>query len=253
MPGARDVYEEGALIFPCVRVQRDYEDIDDIIRMCRRRIRVPDQWYGDYLATLGAARIGERRLKELCGQYGRETLERVHRGVVRLLRAAHGAGDRAAAERRVAGQRLATTRSGPCPDGIPINVTVDDRSRGGHDRGRSARQPRLPSRRAEPVAGVRDEQRMTGVFNSIDPDIPHNAGSFRRINVILRESCIVGIPRFPHSCSVATTNIAERLVVTSRSALSRSSARLRPGRGRVRHRVLRGRLGHGLPQGRRRT
>ena len=28
-----------------------------------RRIRVPDQWYGDYLATVGAARIGERRLK----------------------------------------------------------------------------------------------------------------------------------------------------------------------------------------------
>ena len=41
---ARDVYEEGALIFPCVRVQRDYEMIDDIIRMCRARIRVPDQW-----------------------------------------------------------------------------------------------------------------------------------------------------------------------------------------------------------------
>ena len=38
---------------------------------------------------------------------------------------------------------------------------------------------------------------MTGVFNSIDPDIPHNAGTFRRINVRLRENCVVGIPRFP--------------------------------------------------------
>jgi N-methylhydantoinase B len=74
MPGARDVYAEGALIFPCVRVQIDRRDVEDIIRMCRRRIRVPDQWYGDYLATLGAARIGERRLKELCEQYGAETI-----------------------------------------------------------------------------------------------------------------------------------------------------------------------------------
>jgi N-methylhydantoinase B len=32
---ARDVYEEGALIFPAVQVQRDYRDIDDIVRMCR--------------------------------------------------------------------------------------------------------------------------------------------------------------------------------------------------------------------------
>ena len=56
---ARDVYEEGALIFPAVQIQRDYEDIEDIVRMCRLRIRVPEQWWGDYLAELGAARIGE--------------------------------------------------------------------------------------------------------------------------------------------------------------------------------------------------
>ena len=39
--------------------------------LCRRRIRVPDQWYGDYLATVGAARMGERRLKELVDRYGK--------------------------------------------------------------------------------------------------------------------------------------------------------------------------------------
>ena len=72
---AKDVYEEGALIFPCVRVQRDYKDVDDIIRMCRRRIRVPEQWYGDYLASIGAVRIGERRLTELAERYGVETLQ----------------------------------------------------------------------------------------------------------------------------------------------------------------------------------
>ena len=70
-PFAGDVYEEGALNFPCVQVQRNFQDIDDIIRMCRRRIRVPDQWYGDYLAMVGAARIGERRLKELAAKFGK--------------------------------------------------------------------------------------------------------------------------------------------------------------------------------------
>ena len=38
--------------------------------MCRRRIRVPDQWYGDYLSQLGAARIGERRLKAFVAKHG---------------------------------------------------------------------------------------------------------------------------------------------------------------------------------------
>ena len=50
---ARDVYEEGAVILPCVKVQSDYRDIEDVIRMCRMRIRVPEQWWGDYLALLG--------------------------------------------------------------------------------------------------------------------------------------------------------------------------------------------------------
>jgi len=75
MPFSKDLYEEGALDFPCVRVQRDYKDIKDIIRMCRQRIRVPDQWYGDYLAQIGAVRIGERRLIELCDKYGVDTIK----------------------------------------------------------------------------------------------------------------------------------------------------------------------------------
>src|SRR5207248_552946 len=61
---------------------------------------------------------------------------------------------------------------------------------------------------------------MTGIFNSIDPDIPHNAGTFRRVRVKLRENCVVGIPRFPHSCSVATTNVGERLVVTTQRTIA---------------------------------
>jgi len=73
-PRARDIYEEGALNFPGVRVQSGFSDNEDIIRICKQRIRVPEQWYGDYLAALGAARIGERRLRELCRQHGVSTL-----------------------------------------------------------------------------------------------------------------------------------------------------------------------------------
>src|ERR1700716_3673885 len=50
--------------------------IDDVVRMARSRIRVADQWYGDFLAGLGAARIGERRLKYLCPEFGTATIKR---------------------------------------------------------------------------------------------------------------------------------------------------------------------------------
>src|SRR5215471_14022630 len=71
---AQDVYEEGALIFPCVRVQQNYKDVQDIIRMCERRIRDFEIWYGDFLAQMGAARLAERRVRELCAKYGVATV-----------------------------------------------------------------------------------------------------------------------------------------------------------------------------------
>src|SRR5262245_29183722 len=73
---AKDVYSEGALIFPCVQVQEKYESREDVLRMARVRIRVPELWYGDFLALLGAARIGERRLLELMGEVEQAALER---------------------------------------------------------------------------------------------------------------------------------------------------------------------------------
>ncbi|NIB30493.1 hydantoinase B/oxoprolinase family protein [Pseudonocardia sp. MCCB 268] len=65
-------------------------------------------------------------------------------------------------------------------------------------------------------AGLSDEATAinsvaTGLFNVLDSDIPHNAGSFRCVEVKLRES-VVGIARHPTCCSMATTNVADRLV-----------------------------------------
>ncbi len=219
MPFARDIYEEGGVIFPAVRVQRDNEDIADVIRMCRRRIRVPDQWYGDYLAMVGAARIGETRLKALVEKYGVETMEQ-------FVEEWFDYSERRTAH--VISQMPKGTITGhgrhdpfgPLPEGIPINVTVSiDPDAGTIDIDLTDNIDCVP-------AGVNESRTcamnnvMTGVFNSIDPDIPHNAGTFRRIKVHLRENCVVGIPRFPHSCSVATTNVGERLVVTTQKAFA---------------------------------
>jgi N-methylhydantoinase B len=67
---AQDVYEEGALIFPGVKVAENYTVNQDIVRMCRMRIRVPNQWHGDFLAMLGAVRIGEREILEMGEELG---------------------------------------------------------------------------------------------------------------------------------------------------------------------------------------
>lgn len=217
---ARDVYEEGALIFPCVRVQRDYKDVEDIIRMCKRRIRVPEQWYGDYLAQIGSARIGERRLVELTRRYGIETI----RAFIEEWFAYSERRMVDAISKMPKGKLSNTTTYDPLPpilpDGLPlrVDVTVDPEA-GYIDVDLTQNADSMDFGLNESLACATSNA-MCGVFNCIDWDIPHNAGSFSRIRVHLREGCIAGIPKFPHSCSMATTNIGDRIVNVTQAAFA---------------------------------
>jgi len=210
-PFARDVYEEGALIFSAVQVQRDFRDIEDVIRMCRRRIRVPDQWYGDYLAMLGAARIGERRVKEVVAKYGVETVrafvsewldysERRVAAAIEKLPAVTIEGENA------------HDPIGPLTEGVPVRakVTIDPAA--------ARIEVDLRDNVDAVPAGLNEtmvcsvNNAVAGVLNVLEPGIPVNSGSFRRLDVKLREGAVIGIPVHPTSCSLATTNVADRLI-----------------------------------------
>jgi N-methylhydantoinase B len=220
MPFAQDIYAEGGLIFPCVRVQRDRRDVADVIRMCRRRIRVPEQWYGDYLAMVGAARIGEAGLKALCERYGREQVDEFVREWFDYSEAkmAHAIAQMPAGT--VTGQGRHDPIGELLPDGIPINVTITVDP--------EAARVTLDLRDNIDCipAGLNESEActvsnvLTGLFNSLEPGIPANSGAFRRIELLLRDGCIVGRPSFPHSTSVATTNVGDRLVVTTQKAIA---------------------------------
>jgi N-methylhydantoinase B len=217
---ARDVYEEGSLIFPCVRIQKDYRDVEDIIRMCRRRIRVPEQWYGDYLATVGAARIGERRLGELVKRYGMETIRQ-------FITEWFAYSERRMAEaikELPAGTLKNIGRYDPfppvLPDGLELRVDVSiDPVAGRIEVDLTHNEDNKPFGLNQSVACATSNA-MAGVFNCLDHDIPHNAGSFSRVTVKLRDGCITGTPKFPHSCSMATTNIADRIVNITQAAFA---------------------------------
>ncbi|MDB5107294.1 MAG: hydantoinase B/oxoprolinase family protein [Candidatus Binatus sp.] len=219
MPFAGDVYEEGALNFPCVRIQRGYQDIDDLIRMCRRRIRVPDQWYGDYLAMLGAARIGERRLKELATKFGKSLLRDFIREWFDYSerRMTHALKELPSAEFTGLG---AHDPFPAVPDGVPLKVEIKiDANEGQVEIDLRDNIDCVPCGLNQSKTCAINSV-VTGIFNSIDPGVPHNAGSFRRIKVHLRENCVVGIPLFPTSCSVATTNISDRMVNITQAAFT---------------------------------
>ncbi len=221
---ARDVYEEGALIFPCVRVQRDYSDIDDIIRMCQMRIRVPDHWWGDYLALLGSARVGERSLHALAAEVGWDELDRFVDAWFDYSEAAMAH----AIDKLPEGQITVHATADPyerVPGGVPVNVDVKV------DHGRVVIDLR-DNLDCQPFGlnlteATANSAAMMGVFNALHAKVPPNAGSFRRLEVLLRENCVVGIPRHPASCSVATLYLLDRVA----NAVQRGIAELSPGFG----------------------
>jgi N-methylhydantoinase B len=218
---ATDVYHEGAVIFPGVKVQRDYEDIPDIIELCRTRIRVPDVWYADYIGMVGAARIGERELNSLGEELGWEQLhaytaawfdysEQMMAGAIR---------------RMPAGVSVAHNMHDPLPaagaeDGVPVKVTVTV------DPGEARVEVDLRDNPDCLPCGINLTEAtsrtaaMIGVFNSLPISVPQNAGSFRRLDVLIRENCVAGIPVHPASCSTATTGVADRVANATQRAIA---------------------------------
>jgi N-methylhydantoinase B len=61
---------------------------------------------------------------------------------------------------------------------------------------------------------------VAGILNVLERGIPINSGSFRRLRVHLREGAVIGIATPPTSCSLATTNVADRLTNVIQHAFS---------------------------------
>jgi N-methylhydantoinase B len=175
------------------------------------RIRVPEQWWGDYLATLGSARVGEREILSLGREIGWERLTIYVREWFDYSEKRMCAAIRSMPARRL----TCTSRHDPFPgtpsDGVEIKVTVEV------DPGAARIQIDVTDNPDSFENGLNLSEAcarsapMIGVFNSIDPTVPKNEGSFRRIRIKLRENCAVGVPQHPSSCSVATTNLADRV------------------------------------------
>lgn len=211
MATARDVFEEGSLIFPSVRIQRDYQMVEDVVAMMRSRIRVPTQWYGDFLAGIGSARIAEQRLKEVCAKYGKDTIKTFIRAWLDYSEQRMVNAVRAIPKAKL--KRDGRHDSLPfLPEGIPltVDITIDpDDARVTIDLTENIDNLDcgLNQSEATTISSV-----MAGLFNSLQSDVPRNSGSFRRVEMKLRHGAVSGKPRYPHSCSVATTNVSDRMI-----------------------------------------
>ncbi|HRX35609.1 MAG TPA: hydantoinase B/oxoprolinase family protein [Aestuariivirga sp.] len=217
---ARDVYHEGALVFPGVRIQRDFKNIEDIMRMCRARIRVPDQWYGDYLAGLGSARVAERRLEEFCAKYGAATIKQFIRSWFDYSERRMIDNIRRLPKAKLVNSGKSDPLQGILPEGLELTVKVEIDPDEAMIHVDLSDNPPCVDVGLNTSLGAATSAVVGAVFNALDNDLPRNAGSFRRLRFTYAEESVVAAPKFPHSCSVATTNVCERLVNITQSAFA---------------------------------
>ncbi len=210
---AKDLYEEGPH-FSALRVQEDYEDKDDIVRMLKLNIRAGDwQWYGDYRAQVAAVRKGEEQIQDLCDEYGVDLVKQFIEEWIdygeRMMQAELEQLPEAEVEH--------TTYHDPvdfndaAPDGIPITVKMQTHP----DEGRISvdlthNMDNIPAgfnlSKATTIAAV-----YGGIFYNIDSDLPHNHGAIKRVDIDMSHGKVIGEPEFPVGTSVATTNVCDGL------------------------------------------
>ena len=211
VPSAKDMFLEGAIDWPCVKFQKDYKDVPDMIKIAMMRNRVPDLWYGDYLACLGSCRVGEKRLEALCEEYGNDVIKdfcdayqkygaKRMEEELKLLPEGHYTYD-----------IKADAIEGVVPE-INIHIICETKPKEGIiEFDLTENEDSMPCGLNMCEATVLAST-VTGVLNRMPNDIPCNDGAMSRIKVKMREGCVIGKAKAPYSSSMATTNLADRLI-----------------------------------------
>jgi N-methylhydantoinase B len=187
---SRDVYQEGLQI-RAVKIYEAGRPNEAVLNLIRDNVRFPDSSFGDLRAQIAACRLGERRLAELLGRYGLDTV-------------------RACIERIYAdSEALARRTIARIPNGVYEAESFLD-----HDGARLDRP--VPIRVRVTVAG--DEMTVDydgtsgiveGPMNSgptgggitaarvaykcvVAPDAPANEGYFQPLRVVIPPGCFLG-------------------------------------------------------------
>lgn len=184
---ATDIWQEGIRI-PPIRLGEGGVVREDLLAMLAANTRLPRDFRGDMMASVGAARLGEKRLAETFARTGAERVSAAGDAIL----------DLAEAEAR----RIVGTWSDGTWEGVSL---LDDDGRGNQDvairatvtkRGSdvvvdlSASDPQVTSFVNSSYANMRSSVAIAFAY-LLDPGIPKNDGAFRPLQVVAKEGTVV--------------------------------------------------------------
>lgn len=217
MPIATEIFQEGLRI-PPVKLVRGGEIDTELLALLLANVRTPVEREGDLSAQIAANRTGERRLREIVGQYGLPEVERYGSALLDY------------------GERLMAEVIADIPDGsYAFEDVLDDDGAG---------TAAIPIRCRITVRGARATVDFTGcapqvagclnavraitlsavfyVFRLLAPEeIPNNAGCQRPVEVLTRPGTVADCT-FPAAVAGGNVETSQRLVDVLLGALAQA-------------------------------
>ncbi|MBI1738872.1 MAG: hydantoinase B/oxoprolinase family protein, partial [Acidobacteria bacterium] len=214
---AREVFQEGLRI-PPVKIFRKGRVVEDVLALILRNVRTPREREGDLTAQIAACRIGERRLAEMVGKYGRREVQAYERHLLEYSARM----TRAMLKKIPDGTYRAEDfldSDGIAPQRLRIAVTI--RKRGTHaevDFTGSAPQCAGSINAVEAITW----SAVFYVFRCLlDEQVPATSGLMRPIRVVAPQGSIVNA-RPPAAVAGGNVETSQRIVDTLFRALARA-------------------------------
>jgi N-methylhydantoinase B len=221
---AREIFNEG-LHLPAVRYQRAYRPNTDLERLIGANSRTPELVLGDIRGQLGADRLGERRLEELVGKFGRRDLLACFDRLLESSRAKVKAAIAEWKDGRFEAERFVDDDGIDLERPVRIHVVVDKQGDTLHfDFSGSADQTKGPANIRPPLVQAAC---VYALISLIDANIYVSSGLARGFAMTAREGSVLN-PRFP--APVNTYNPTIHALV---DAIFAAMSHLAPGKVRA--------------------
>ena len=216
-PDATELFHEGIRI-PPVRIYKNDEPIMDVVNMIKINTRMPEDLWVDMKAQVASCRVAERRIIEMIEKYEvaktRETIEDIHRYAEHRMRM------------EIAKLEDGTYMGESCLDSdgfsddpvkIRVSITIQGDTALVDFSGSSEQVTGFVN---SPIANTATCVYVAFLTTVTTPDIPHNEGVYRPIQITAPEGSVVN-PRFPAPVASCTLDTACAILEACWIALSR--------------------------------
>jgi N-methylhydantoinase B len=190
---AREIFNEG-LHLPAVRYQRRYRVNPDLERLIAANSRTPELVLGDIRGQLGADRLGETRLTELVGRFGREKILAAFDRMFETSEAKVRAAVAEWTDGRFEAERFVDDDGIDLEQPVRVHVVVEKTGDRLHfDFGGSADQTKGPANIRPPLVQAACAYALISL---IDPAMYVSSGLIRAFTMAVRAGSVLD-PRFP--------------------------------------------------------